>query len=123
MDTGTPKMIAKKENGIGWMIFNSPAKHNAVSLDMWAGISALLAIFAADDAVRAVEFVLKVRAQGRGAPGDAPAVAAAEQLLERSPAPAAARRASGAYRHRRPADRRTAARRESRCSTCRWWCC
>ena len=24
MDTGTPKMIARKENGIGWMVFNEP---------------------------------------------------------------------------------------------------
>ena len=37
MDFGTTKMIARKEGGIGWMIFNQPEKHNAVSLEMWVG--------------------------------------------------------------------------------------
>ncbi|MFL9841867.1 enoyl-CoA hydratase [Sphingomonas sp. ST-64] len=54
IDSGTERLLGRVDGDIGWMIFNSPAKHNAVSLDMWAGISALLATFAADDAVRAV---------------------------------------------------------------------
>ena len=37
VDLGTTKMIARKEGGIGWMIVNQPEKHNAVSLEMWAG--------------------------------------------------------------------------------------
>ena len=43
MDTGTPKMIAKKESGIGWMIFNQPEKRNAVSFAMWQAIPKIIA--------------------------------------------------------------------------------
>ena len=31
----TDKMISRKDGGIGWMIFNNPERHNAVSLEMW----------------------------------------------------------------------------------------
>ncbi|MFM9943267.1 MAG: enoyl-CoA hydratase [Hyphomicrobiaceae bacterium] len=54
MDTGTPKMIAKKENGIGWMIFNQPEKHNAVSFSMWQAIPKIIANYEADPAVRVI---------------------------------------------------------------------
>ena len=47
-------MIARKEGGIGWMIFNSPARRNAVSYDMWQAIPEILGDFAQDDAVRVV---------------------------------------------------------------------
>lgn len=48
----TDKMIAKKQDGIGWMIFNNPERHNAVSLEMWAAGGEILRDFAADPAVR-----------------------------------------------------------------------
>jgi enoyl-CoA hydratase/carnithine racemase len=54
MPSTTEKMIAKKEDGIGWMIFNSPARLNAVSFDMWQAVPEILGDFAADDAVRVV---------------------------------------------------------------------
>ena len=54
MDTGTPKMIAHKEGGIGWMIFNQPEKRNAVSYDMWVAIPKIIAAYAADPEVRVV---------------------------------------------------------------------
>jgi enoyl-CoA hydratase/carnithine racemase len=54
MDTGTSKMIAKKEDGIGWMIFNQPEKHNAVSYSMWVAIPKIMADFEADPAVRVI---------------------------------------------------------------------
>jgi len=54
MDTGTPKMIARKENGIGWMVFNQPEKRNAVSYDMWLAIPRIMADFEADPAVRVI---------------------------------------------------------------------
>ncbi len=50
----TEKMLAEKEDGIGWMIFNNPARHNAMALEMWEAISTVLADFAADDTVRVV---------------------------------------------------------------------
>jgi enoyl-CoA hydratase len=48
----TDKMIARKEGRIGFMIFNNPARHNAVSLDMWERAGEILAEFAKDDEVR-----------------------------------------------------------------------
>ena len=54
MDTGTPKMIARKESGIGWMVFNQPEKRNAVSYDMWVAIPKIMADFEADPEVRVI---------------------------------------------------------------------
>ena len=54
MDFGTTRMIARKEGGIGWMIFNQPEKHNAVSLEMWAAIPRIIAAFEADPEVRVI---------------------------------------------------------------------
>lgn len=54
VDSGTDRLLGRIDGDIGWLIFNSPARHNAVSLDMWAGISTVLAEFGKNDAVRAV---------------------------------------------------------------------
>ncbi len=50
----TDKILAHSENGIGWLTFNNPAKHNAISLEMSIGASQALEAFAADPAVRVV---------------------------------------------------------------------
>src|SRR3546814_11781057 len=50
----TDKMLAGKQGPVGKMIFNNPAKHNAVSLDMWDAAGELLSDFLADDAVRVI---------------------------------------------------------------------
>jgi enoyl-CoA hydratase/carnithine racemase len=52
--TGSEKMLARKADGIGWMTFNNPERHNAVSVEMWQAAERILADFAADDAVRVV---------------------------------------------------------------------
>ena len=31
----TEKMLSRKEAGVGYVIFNNPERHNAVSLEMW----------------------------------------------------------------------------------------
>ena len=54
MDLGTTKMIARTEGGIGWMIFNQPEKHNAVSYEMWLAVPKIMAAFEADPAVRVI---------------------------------------------------------------------
>jgi enoyl-CoA hydratase/carnithine racemase len=54
VDFGTTRLIARKEGGIGWMIFNQPEKHNAVTLDMWAAIPRIIAGFDADPEVRVI---------------------------------------------------------------------
>ena len=46
------KIIAKKENGIGWLILNNPERHNAISLEMWDAALEIKAAFAADPSVR-----------------------------------------------------------------------
>jgi enoyl-CoA hydratase len=48
----TDKMIARKEGRIGFMIFNNPARHNAVSLEMWERAGTILDEFAHDGDVR-----------------------------------------------------------------------
>ena len=45
--TQTDKMLSRKEGGVGYLIFNNPERHNAVSLEMWDAASGILADFAA----------------------------------------------------------------------------
>jgi enoyl-CoA hydratase/carnithine racemase len=52
--TRTDKMLARKDGRVGYVIFNNPERHNAVSLDMWAATSDILAGFLNDDEVRVV---------------------------------------------------------------------
>ncbi len=48
------KMLAETEDGIGLVTFNQPDKRNAMSVEMWDGLGAILDLFAADPAVRVV---------------------------------------------------------------------
>jgi len=50
----TDKIIVEKSDGIGRFIFNQPQKHNAISFEMWQGISRAMSDFAADDSVRVI---------------------------------------------------------------------
>ena len=50
----TSKMIAEKDGPIGRLIFNNPARHNAVSLDMWQAVTQIMDDFEGDDAVRVI---------------------------------------------------------------------
>ena len=50
----TDWMLGYSEDGIGWMIFNHPERHNALALEMWQGISDILSHFAQDDSVRCI---------------------------------------------------------------------
>ena len=52
--TETDKLLARKEAGVGTIIFNNPKRHNAVSLDMWQATKRALDQFAADNEVRVV---------------------------------------------------------------------
>ena len=54
MATTTDKLIAKKDGGIGWIIFNNPAKRNAMSMDMYLAMADALNDYARDPAVRVV---------------------------------------------------------------------
>jgi enoyl-CoA hydratase len=52
--TRTDKMLSRKEGGVGYVIFNNPERHNAVSLDMWAATTDILESFRNDPEVRVV---------------------------------------------------------------------
>jgi len=52
--TQTDKMLSRKEGRVGYMIFNNPERHNAVSLDMWEAASRIMDDFAKDDEIRTV---------------------------------------------------------------------
>jgi enoyl-CoA hydratase len=46
--------LSRKEAGIGYVIFNNPERHNAVSLDMWEAASGFLDNFRNDKSIRVV---------------------------------------------------------------------
>jgi len=50
----TDRMIAEKGSGLGWLVFNNPERHNAVSLDMWLAAIEIVDDFVKDDAVRVI---------------------------------------------------------------------
>lgn len=59
MNTGTlrldtDKMTAEVSDGIGWMTFTNPARHNAMSTEMSRAIPAIIDAFAADPDVRVI---------------------------------------------------------------------
>jgi enoyl-CoA hydratase len=50
----TDKMLSRRDGRVGYVIFNNPERHNAVSLEMWAATAEILERFAKDDEVRVV---------------------------------------------------------------------
>lgn len=48
------KMLAYRDGPIGWIVFNTPARRNAVSLDMWQAMPTILDRFERDAAVRVI---------------------------------------------------------------------
>ena len=47
-------IVATTEDTVGWITFNRPEKHNAISLSMWDGLADTLDRWSSDNAVRAV---------------------------------------------------------------------
>ena len=54
IDTGTEKMLAHVEDGVGWMTFNNPARHNAMSQEMIRAVPRILGAFGDDPDVKVV---------------------------------------------------------------------
>ena len=54
METGTDRMIAYVDDGVGWIVYNNPDKHNAMTADMLAAMPRICEAFAADPDVRTV---------------------------------------------------------------------
>ena len=49
---GTGRVLARREAHIGWIVFNNPARRNALSLEMWRALGDAVEAFARDDRVR-----------------------------------------------------------------------
>ena len=50
----TEKMLSRKEGSVGYLTFNNPERHNAVSLDMWEAAAGILEDFKNDPKIRVV---------------------------------------------------------------------
>src|SRR4029079_719103 len=50
----TTKILSRKDGGVGYLIFNNPERHNAMSLEMWDGTRPVLDDFERDPSVRVV---------------------------------------------------------------------
>jgi enoyl-CoA hydratase/carnithine racemase len=50
----TDKVLSRKEGGVGYIVFNNPERHNAMSLDMWAAMGRIMDEFKTDDSLRCV---------------------------------------------------------------------
>jgi enoyl-CoA hydratase len=50
----TEKMIARKDGPVGWIVFNNPARRNAVSVEMWEALAEIVDDYANDDAIRVI---------------------------------------------------------------------
>lgn len=54
MQLATSRMIAEVDGPIGTLAFNNPARHNALSLDMWEAVPVILESFEGNPRVRAI---------------------------------------------------------------------
>ena len=54
MISPTERMIVETDGAIGWMVFNNPARRNAISRDMWEAIPVIVEHFERDPAVRVI---------------------------------------------------------------------
>ncbi|MBO0886960.1 MAG: enoyl-CoA hydratase/isomerase family protein, partial [Acidimicrobiales bacterium] len=54
LDTGTEKMLAHVEDGVGFMVYNNPARRNAQSMEMVQALPKILASFQDDPEVAVV---------------------------------------------------------------------
>ena len=52
--TQTDKMLSRKDGRVGYLIFNNPERHNAVSLDMWEAAARILEDFRNDRGINVV---------------------------------------------------------------------
>ena len=50
------QLRVEKRDAVGWIVFDNPARHNAINGDMWRGIPPAMARFGADAEVRCVAF-------------------------------------------------------------------
>ena len=54
LTTSSERIVARKDGAIGWLVFNNPAKHNAISMDMAEAVPAVMRGFEEDSEVRVI---------------------------------------------------------------------
>src|SRR5215469_11253252 len=54
MELAGGKILAEAHERVGLITFNQPAKHNAISIEMWAGLEEVLQAWENDETVRVV---------------------------------------------------------------------
>ena len=47
----SPKILAVVDKSIGWITFNNPRRHNAMSMEMWLALADVLKQLAQDDSL------------------------------------------------------------------------
>ena len=52
IELATDKLAARREGPIGWIVFDNPARRNALSLEMWRALADVAGLYARDDATR-----------------------------------------------------------------------
>ena len=50
----TPRMVARSDGPVGWMMFDNPARRNAVSTEMWAAIPGIIQRYEDDPSIRVI---------------------------------------------------------------------
>ena len=54
LDTGTPQLLARVDNGVGWLELNNPERRNAITTAMQRAVPAVLVAFSDDPRVHVV---------------------------------------------------------------------
>ena len=54
IDTGTEDLLARKENGVGYLVMNRPEARNAMSQEMNKAMQDTIAAFELDNEVRCI---------------------------------------------------------------------
>jgi enoyl-CoA hydratase/carnithine racemase len=54
MELAEGRLLATIDDGVGLITFNQPEKHNAISVEMWAGLEKVLAAWESDNNIRVV---------------------------------------------------------------------
>ncbi|HXZ84397.1 MAG TPA: enoyl-CoA hydratase-related protein [Myxococcota bacterium] len=99
MQSPTERLLVRVEDGVGWIVFNHPERHNALTPDMLAALPEVARALDADPAVR----VVVMRGAGERAfvsGGDIRQLDALDALPQKADAPA---RATGALPLSKPA--------------------
>jgi len=55
-DTTSGKLLVEKRGAVGWIVFDQPARKNAINGAMWRAIPPAVALFDADEEVRCIAY-------------------------------------------------------------------